>query len=568
MKRQNTKSNEREGKGDKIDKCPSKPNKGKGGRREAEVLDTLVRAYRSQGNPVSFYNKYPQYFKDAGTVPFADPVGAKVDIRNVPNTNVRGRQFFVPGIMALEYIPGIGYSCDNTSPINRASQAMTTWMKATQKFTSAFDKADVMMAFMALDSCYILYEMGKRAYGASNLTSPVNRWIPNTLSTALGIQYDSIVSDPAKFRARLNKFAIDLGQFCVPKELDITARHMWMTRGLYWDADNVMSKAQLYAFVPRGVWKYDNTVSTGSQLTWVPFPLSGNGTVGMTAEQFFQICNDCLTAISGDDDIVQICALFFNAFGREAMRQLEEVPDLYTVFPVYDRLVLSQIENCTIIGDFAAGYTPVISQDPSVNNGAILYQPRFLINGLKPSTAKTAVPFSNAVLYDTKRILNWHGTQPSPDEVIEMTRLTVGVKSGEIDSNGTFAPTAFGADTLAAGVVYHYPVNATTPADWPTGWTETNVFFHDMVLNGDSDFGWQTRALNTVMNVAAFDWAPKIEVYLCSGTTAENMQYVRCGALQDYSNYAVLDADKIATMHDAAMLSLFDLPQMGFTIKG
>lgn len=529
-------------------------NSTKDQRREKEAVNDLID--ESKTNAYSWYAKFPQFTRDAGTIPFGLPVGQCLTLPN-------GDGYYTPGLMRLTFYPTIGYSADLSSPVNRSAIRFYTFLRDVQKAAAKYDAADIMMYLMALDSCYMFYSLIRRIYGVAQLYTPLNRYYPTALLKLMGVD-PSVADNLAELRAYINRFALSLASYAVPMDFDITARHMWMCEGLYLDSNT--TRAQTYMFVPEGFWKYNNTVATGSELNFVPWMPQGDTTTpAYTLADIKSIGWQLMTAILGDQDTGNISGDLYRAYGDGGVRKLPETPDLYTILPVYDQTVLSQIENCTIMGQFAKGYTPVISQNPSVNNGAILFQPEF---GNKPfvnsnnEISYTLNPFAEL----NGALVNLHWDSPTPEQVIEATRLVVCDTAGKfVNSGKTIKPTVFGSDIIATMSTAQY-INGENMFVWSTNnqWIPTKY-----QTTSDSDDAKTFAAdLNNMFVLMSFDWCPQMYLFSASPdtvttpTTEENMHlnFKQVGA--DVDNLTYVSAPQIAMMHEASLFSLFDVPQV------
>lgn len=377
-------------------------------RRETEIINTAKRGRKSDyelstSNPYSpWYDRFPQFTKDAGTLAFGIPLGQPITIPG-------GDKITVPGVMALGFYPGIGYSADNMSPINRSVIRFYTYLRDIQKAAAKYDPADVMMYILTLDSAYMFYYMCRRAYGVANLFTPVNKYYPKVLLRAMGFD-DSITENLADFRMYINRFAISLGSYTIPEGIEFCSRHEWMCSGLYTDSDS--TRAQTYVFVPEGFWKYNNTVETGSQLDFVAWlPQQNDLSTRHSLSDIMSIGNSLLNAIVGDQDTGNISGDIYSAF-KGRTKKLMETAETLMILPAYDKTVLSQINNATLVGLYDASYTPVITQDPSINNGAIIYTPVFAGSSTVYSNALAKVG-ANALFTYPAQFINYHGDSPT-----------------------------------------------------------------------------------------------------------------------------------------------------------
>lgn len=527
----------------KMNKKPlNKRNSTKNQRRDKEVVDNTLKEYDSPGNPPALYNAYPQFAVDAGTVTFGMPVGYTFNTEQSNSVTLTNSYDLVsPGIMTLQFHPTIGYSADKNSPINRSALRYYTYLRNAQKASAKYDSQDMMMMFMALDSCYLYHEWMRRLYGVTQLYTPLNKYYPRRLLRAMGCNPDDILSPEGlvQLRAYINQFGISLGSYCAPKDFDITVRHMWMVGGLYLDSDT--TRAQTYLFNPMNVWVYDNTVATGSALKYLSIPQTGN-----TVSNIITIGNTLLNGILGDEDAGMISGDVYNAFGAGYVRQIAETPDSYVVLPAYDRSVLAQIENASFTGGIHAdkGVYPSITQDPSVNNGAILFTPKF--------------DFPGGMLYaGQQRLLNIHEDSMNPLEVIESTAFCV-ISTDTTGTPGTgYTCDCFGSDVMVGWTITNMEDNLTVQPG-----TNYNTFVLSTSSSAQSIITVQTL----LSWLSAFDWHPMIYLFE-SETSGGVTTYTQSGLIFDQDNLAVLSHNKLKLIHEARMVSLFDIPQMGFTSK-
>lgn len=535
---------------DKLnDKQLTKSNSSRGQRRLKEEVDTAVRNDYSKRNDYSWYAKFPQFTKDAGTLAFGIPLGQPIDLGD-------GTDFLtVPGIMRISYIPTIGYSDSLASPINRSALRFYTYLRDIQKAASKYDVADVMMYLMAIDSCYAFHALMKRAYGVAQLFTPVNKYYPRTLLQCMGFD-PSIADNLADFRATINRFALNIGRFAMPTGFDITVRHQWMNEGLYVDSES--TRAQTYVFVPEGFWKFNNTVTTGSQLDWVPWMSTNKAENLHTLAQVQQFADQLLTAIYNDQDTGNISGDLYSAFAGKLMK-IEEVPSMYSIMPAFNQRVLSQIENATLVGGFAPTYTPVISQDPSVNNGAIIFKPTFAGNSEEMYDSSDNSSYFNPIYQAPGQLLNMHMDSPSAEDVIEATRLTAGTSkaTASADAQG-IALDMFGADVASRMTIYVF--NASNPAAVSPLWITTNsILVETGAAVSNPRVPFTTAQAFALME--AFDWHPMVYLSTYSSAKAGSKADIQ-QVFADVDNLTYASGPQLAMMHEASMLSLFDVPQM------
>lgn len=538
----------------------NKSNSSKRTRREAEDIDGEIKTFQSRTNDVSWYSHFPQLVQDAASISFGLPLGNELKFGNRKingNWTVKDN-FALPGVCAIHFVPGIGISRDKNSPINRAALRVYTYMRSHLKTSSDYDSQDMMMMMMALDSCYMFHAMMQRIYGVAQLYTPVNTYYPRVLLQALNCNEELLFGDSLmELRGYINQFAISLGQYTIPYDVDLFKRHSWMCSGLYVDSDT--SRAQTYVFVPDGLYVYDNTVTTGSQLTYNNIDDVIRSAGGWTVKKLKEFGTKLLDGILGDEDAGNISGDLLNAFGENAVKKLTETPEGYRVLPTYDRTVLSQIENASFMGVAVAGSTSVncnITQDPSVNNGAIKWDPAFWPNKLQTAIAgETRI---NYYVGANKRILNMHLDSPDAVSIIEATRLMAmceyNPSPNEAPSNANSAVTRL--TTCAADVCTYWRLFTRNTDGSIEALEGTNCV---SVAPGDNYLTLR-NAWKRASAMSKFDWHPQMWMYEISDTetaTAMSPNF-------DADNVALVDQSELSDINEVSLISLFDIPQMGF----
>lgn len=530
----------------RTNKRYTKGNSTKNQRRDAEAVDTIADIAVSKSNPYAWYANFPNYARDVATVAFGNPVGSPIRLNPATNDDI-----VAAGVMTLNFTPTPGVSQDMSSPINRQAVRLYSYLRSIQRSAATYDAADLMMYLIAVDSLYMYWAYLRRAYGVAQLFTPTNTYYPKVLLQAMGIDPSSILSNLADFRAYINRFALNIGRFAMPKQFDLLQRHMWMTSGLYLDSDT--TRAQTYMFVPFYFYKYDNTVTTGSKLTGVTLDNTIQSPIQSTFAQLVTFGNSLISNMDNDEDTLNISGDLYRAYGGEVF-SVEETSDNYAILPVYDKTVLSQIENCTLVGAFASAdgetiISPQITQNPTVGNGAIIFAPivtagRTAFTPFSGGNDKFGVnfPFANA-----NKLMNMHIDAPSPEAVMEATRLLASTNTAAL----TFPSNAAAVRPLTAcgSEVINFARYATMIVNQQPNWNFVS-----------SNTMWLTQgqlsAYNQLATFQQFDWAPML--YIC-GDADPNNTLLNVGA--DLDNFTSLTYDTLVNIHDAAMLSLLDSPQ-------
>lgn len=511
---------------DNAKKSNRERNPRRGGNEAGRSKNEARGAMTSQSNPVSFYTKYMEFAQDAARIPFAQPLGDVYEVGTVEGSKTRWTD---PGIMRLVFSPTVGVSTDFNSPMNRSSVNYYARIRAIQKAFGDYDHQDITMMVLALDSCIMFHALGMRIYGLLRDMTPVNKYYPRGIVTASGVSFKATQSQIQDFRSFLNEFAIQIEQYAIPDNITLIKRHQWMCEGIY--TDSTSKRAQTYIFVPRGFWKFNGTAAKGGQLEFVDYVKSGSPAeaASYSIEEFEEIGWSLLNAMTNNADFAQIAGDLYAFYGGATMK-LPYIDESYSILPKYDKIVLSQIENAVIAGDWDTGYTPLISQDPSVEaNGAILFKPK-----LKGGA-------SNKSYYEPVR-MNMHVDSPTSDDVIEATRLMVTFKTGSNELS-----------SCASEILHFVDIFRVNP--------ETNGIQFRRINSGlltfDTSEGQviESAHLRDLTFMASFDWAPRLLVYV--NTSGSGAEY--CGCTWDIDNSTEVKTSYVETIHAACLYSLFDI---------
>lgn len=500
--------------------------------RDGEELAGTDKAIRSKSNPYSFYDSFPTYAKDAATIPFATALGKILTI--APGSDHESK-YTIPGLMSIKFYPVPGVSKDFTSPMNRSSIRFFTYLRSIQKASWRYDHQDVTMMITALDSLIMYHELLLRVYRVMNLFTPINEYYPRALVLAMGCNYDDLKQNMSDFRLYIDQLGFNIGQYAIPADIKMIARHRWLVSGLYTDSQS--SRAQTYFFQPQGFWKYNGLVETGSQLEYVDWAGTSTAPTLHTFKEIVAFGDSMINAISNDQDFAAISGDLFSFYNGNVMA-LSAVTELESLVPVYDKTVLSQIENCTLCGYWANDYNPVISQNPAVNQGAIIFEPKMMDNR------------SSDIAYQGSDInyMNFHWDSPNYQDVMEGSRLMVhghwasGAQQNElvIDSCGTEIP-------VAADMWF---VNPATGA------------YRFQELEARSIVANTSDIINDFSKIAAvtqFDWAPILELWNGTGTGTTKF----LGWIADIDNFAQVSTENLDNMHTAALYSMWNIAEKG-----
>lgn len=534
-----------------------------------------VKEERAGGpNDPSWYAANPQLIKDYASYPFGDPLGNLIpggtSISDVVPTSV-------PGIMALYFAPSIGNAVDQNAPINVAARNIYSFVRHVNSGHTNYDAPDLMIYLMAMDSVYTYIEYLKRLARVVMDYSVYNRYYPDAIFAANGVDGASIASNIADFRGFINTMVVKAGSLCVPASMTYSLRHMWMTSGIYTDSATV--KAQTYMYVPARYYQF--ALTTGDtpvgmlQMVYAPgFDGTGLSSTPAKYADLINFGNQLLNKVLAQEDFNIMSGDVLKAFGDGGVVKLAGITENEAILPEYRREVLSQIENATILGN--TSFSKNITQNTSIGGGYLTSNNVYTTNIVLPSNYPVAKINQTATALSlvlkntmTKKILNFHWDSVTPEDVVVATRLTniPTVTSVGADETAKVISVQGNMHGLSSEIIifsdvfyYRYVSNSLQLA-------RQHIISQNIVLSNAAsgiDEGTLQSLITQGELIAMFDWNPGIVSYATFINAAGNPQVVSGNfILQDLDNYTVVNQENLTNMASMALLSQFSVPQMG-----
>nr|AVX53740.1 putative capsid [Marmot picobirnavirus] len=504
-------------------------------------------------NHPTWYFKSEAVLKDVASYSYGRPLGS--DLRywehktfNVDKRFVSALCTSVPGLMTINLgiLPGV--SKDGQSPVNLGMQNAYTFVRYKNSGHANYDAPDLGMYYLTMDSIYTCWNWEKRIYGEASTYSATNRYKARAYAAAEGVDYDDLCANLCDFRAYLNMAAERISAFCVPASFTYMVRHSWLFTNIFKDADT--TKAQEYMYVPDYFYKYEEVASEkGGMLSpvnvlhdykWSP----DNSTNLLKVKDLIELLNSLIDAAMMSEDIGIMSGDVLKAYERGGLFTLSPIDPDYKVEAAYDRQVLSQIENAEVWYQDTNLASFAVTQDPDTN--WILCQPQFTIG-------TTSI---NKGSY-----LNFHWENPTPEDVIEATRLKFATNFTVSRSYATLE--SCGSEVALKCTVYFYAQSDqlnSKAADFATQHLYCQILPSQLILqNHDIP---NKRYLQEMMQQLwlwnAFDWAPAFQV---AATDAEtNLDTYYWPDMWDWDVYTSLDQGDIEAMHLLALQSEFNVP--------
>lgn len=497
----------------------------------------------SKSNDVSWYANNAELLRSAASLPFSTVTGGAIPYWNPPGAD--GPKS-VPGIMSFNWIPSIGGEFNDA--INAAKDSIYSFTVHANSRNTTYSASDEMLVILAGAQLFSWLAFGIRAYGVAKLFDQRNHYLPDGLLTAMGFNPEDIRQHLSNMWFDLNEMIARSSQIWIPNTLPVLERWFWMNSNIY--MDGTAAKSQYYLFVPEAAWIYDETyndeggaveilrIAQGStNHTWM-----GSGTLH-TWSEYVAYTNQLFDALINSEDRGIIFGDILKAYGSERIYALKPIPVDYTVIPVYDTEVLTQIENITQ----TSNYAEAIAQNQDNQRLYSVYLP--------PNPPSTN--FDGQWRPDVT-ILNFHQKEvPSPEQIMVATRLKAmgstpieGSTAGKI---GQLITTTCGTEVV----------------------TSIHAFWYDSSNNLRNNYVPQfirpttmTVAMAEWFSFASFDWSPFY--YNCDSTNAPSTttdisayQPKRTYfAIGDYDQWTTIDVATVSKMHQTAIYSEFGVPAM------
>lgn len=525
----------------------------KGKQNEQRTRGDSAREVNHKFNDVSWYSKNPQMLNDAASFSYNAPLGSAFNAGTLWGDNINAElnvaqtvkfaewTTAVPGLYELQTLIGPGLSTEYNSPVNLAAQNIYSYVRYMNSGAKNYDPEDLMMYLLAMDSLFSTWNWAKRLYGIAALYSQQNWYLPDLLLKANHVDPASMRTNLADFREFLNRTAARITSFCVPAVMPIFVRHSWMFSNVYKDGET--EKAQLYMFTPKRFYYYDETSNPKGGMLVPDYPLSNPYA---SVEEVKGVLNKQLDALAKAEDIGIISGDILKAYGQDKLFKLTPVEPDYNVLPVYNEEVLNQIHNATILPVASwdtYNSTWYVTQDP--DSQIIKWDPRFPADLLTRKGAIINMPWDNV----------------TPSNTMVGTRLTVTTEFDPAAKNTRL--TSCGTEVICSGYIWYY--------DYSTGQPEAkceNVTSVRMISRADTAT-WADakdsikKILGNTALLSNFDWHPIMYLFVGDQTDANHNDFTLVGIVGDIAKYTVLQQPDLARMNSTAVMSEFNIPQIG-----
>lgn len=507
-------------------------------KREIKDQECSTTSYKDNGgnpNDPSWYIADDQLLKDVASVSYAAATGAFYDLGYNTLPSIKNHCSIVPGIMAMKIYPGPGKSQEKSDAVNIAANMIYSRIRSVVSGSRPYDAPDMMMYILGADHAYMYLSWMQRLYGMMNVYSSMNRYMPNDLVSANGVNPVNLRANMARFRTYINQYALQLSVLYVPADIPLFSRHYWLYQNIWTDADS--AKAQFYMYVPYGFGLYlEKESNKGGQIQCVT--LDSLADADLTVDDIITFGNRILNNLIMSEDIATISGDIRKTYGEGNSLTASTIDEAYSVIPAKNDEILSQIENLTVFGMDPKSLNVV--QNPDTN--IITWETKFAPND------------SNGAIQDhvgaNSVYLSSHGNATTPADNLVMTRLhAVYSYHGAVGSEAAYYDVESCGSELVLGInVYYHSNDPTSPVD--------PVPIRTVVVFAGAN---ATKPVDMLNAVSKFDWHPLMYTYIF-----DNNQFLYAGVNADLDEYAVVPVDVIKGLNDIAILGEFGVPYRTF----
>lgn len=544
-----SKGNSRRGKSNRRKTPPYKTKK-----EFKEMQDYAKDAAYS--NDPAWYASDPTLARDSASIPFSWATGAPVDLNptlefagTAPGpASGGGPVITMPGIMALSLSPTVGYSMNPTDPINIAATAVYSFVRHQNSGSANYDAPDLMIYILAMADFISMLNFASRVYGVVSLYSTRNRYVPDVLLKAMGMDPDDVREHIASFRYQLNLIANKAASLAVPSTMSYFKRKAFLYTGIY--TEGTSAKDQLYLYVPSGYYQLAFDTDGAFRLDVQQF----NGpNAGYTVEQLIAMLNGMLDPMLANEDINIMSGDIIKAYGEGGVLKYGRIDENYVVTPQMNIPVLEQMKNAIAVPAYLQSANLSVYQDAT--KGYLVSNPVYSFPENESPTVLKSKADVEMTAFAENRILVTTTEFVDPSLVLENTRLMLGASYDATENELRF----YGCTEICTGISV-----LTLSRENPQG-TVTNKFnSYTGVFDPDSGVSLPPAYWGGMFAaVRAFDFTPMLAWVVFSEDTGNGYGIKSIHRSFDYDNYAVLTWQDLQRMHEACLLNMLYVPSIG-----
>lgn len=275
-----------------------------------------------------------------------NPISMPTPYRNADGTSTGSGEFtaappefVLPGVVGIHWIPTIGSPRGKqTDPINLA--ARNIWMNLRGLYSNRipYTAGAIIQYVLALDGIVTAYQYVKRAYGVIYAFDARNRYVPDALLTAMGIEPHDFRAHIPELRVMMNKLATQLNSFGIPADIRLILDHVDMTSHIY--MDGTATNSMYLVPSPSFVWKMD-----WAKNELVPLQVASDTGTLKTFSEINQMLETLVEAFVNNEDVYQIASDMMRLY--QNLATIAPLEETFMISPEYDERFLELMHNAT-----------------------------------------------------------------------------------------------------------------------------------------------------------------------------------------------------------------------------
>lgn len=497
------------------------------------------------------------------TVEMMDPSTSPATTTNV-NTVMR-----TPGVAAYHVTPCLPtFDGKPIDAINQVGSQLYQAMQAKNSRNPIYGMPSVMMYIAAHADVLSYYEFLIRIYGITRNYDTFDAYTPQVLLQSMGVDYNDIRLHMADFRIGINQLADAIRALLIPSAFKFIDRRIFLYSNVYTDSNT--AKAQYYLYTPQGFYQWvegqGNDPLGRPGLTYLKFvQFSGPK---YTVDQLLQYGWDLVEPLLASDDIRWIAADMKKAFGLESMYQVKGIDETFSLRPIYNAEVLSQMENAFIHPPVVGGMTASIIQDVGIDGtnltaegvqmGPFYYTSNTAsTNAMNLYYGSDGQGFSNTKLFEELRqdqyYLNFHTDSVSSESMMVASRFTVPAKMTAHGTSGSTWDLECETTEIITGAYYYQFDSKGAVGLVPASST--------IVLGTGASAETFENFAKMISIWSKFDWSPKLNIYRVANSSS-TFYAIPSDVLFDLDNYYRIPSALMSEVNYTATLGLFTPRQL------
>lgn len=499
--------------------------------------------FKAGCNDPAWYAVNPELLRDSASIPFSWAVGTPFNLNDPLIPNVWQA---VPGLQVLFLQPTVGYSADPTSPINIAANNTYAFVRHANSGHTNYDAPDLMLYIIAMADVYSYINFLQRIYGTATLYAQKNRYLPDAIIKAQGVDPIDVRQNLAQFRYGINVLINKAASFAVPASMPIFKRRAFLYTDIFTEGTSI--KDQLYLYAPEGFYKYSWDADNTGQLTIRDFYDPENL---YSVESLLNYGNELLGQLIFSEDMNIMSGDILKAY-QDNILKLRELPTDYTIIPIFDIGVLEQMKNGTIVfvGSTTAGRVRTLNTNITQNSTKAWLQ---CPNQYRYVDASGESYSQFIQTYESDSILTTTTAEVTPDLIMESTRLKcIGWNYANSTSHDATINLTSGSEIISRCLQVFFTANAKQEItfNWQT------IAYHNELTTYD----YQTtgQLCRQMRILSSFRFHPEVRYY----TLDTNKNVYSEASIFDIDNYAILKRGDVERMHETALMSLLNVPSI------